>query len=229
MSPLALLVPALRAGLYLVAYVFVQLAVARWLVYPAFSPAGPPRPGSFGGSVELALLAVLATIPPQILITWLFARGLARRREGRPAAARRRGARRPRRPRRLAGARPPPAGPRGGGPLRRPQPGAGARPRLVAPAAARAARPDAPRLPAPGGARGVGDARLRLPDAARALAGLGRGARLRAPLRPPPPGESRLLLAGARQHRARRPAPRRAGRAHRQPVEPVDRPRGLEL
>ncbi len=33
----------------------------------------------------------------------------------------------------------------------------------------------------------MGDARLRLPDAARALAGLGLGALLRAPLRPPPP------------------------------------------
>jgi len=79
MSPLALLVPALRAGLYLVAFVVVQIAVALLVVYPALPDGTPLRPGAFGGSVELALLAVLATIPPQILVTWLFVRYLDRR------------------------------------------------------------------------------------------------------------------------------------------------------
>ncbi len=79
MSPLALLVPALRAGLYLVAYVVVQFVVALLVVYPAFRSGAPSPPGAFGGSVELSLLAVLATIPPQILVTWLFVRFLDRR------------------------------------------------------------------------------------------------------------------------------------------------------
>ncbi len=79
---LRLLVPALRAGLYLVAYLFVQLAVALLVVYPAIHGGDPLRSagsGGFGRSVELSLLAVLATIPPQILVTWLFARYLDRR------------------------------------------------------------------------------------------------------------------------------------------------------
>jgi membrane protease YdiL (CAAX protease family) len=81
-DPLALLVPALRAGLYLVAYVVIQFAVALLVVYPALHTGAPSRLGGFGGfggSVELALLAVLATIPPQILVTWLFVRCLDRR------------------------------------------------------------------------------------------------------------------------------------------------------
>jgi membrane protease YdiL (CAAX protease family) len=79
MSPFALLVPALRAGLYLVVYVFVQFAVALLVVYPAIYNGSALHPGGFGSSVELSLLAVLATIPPQILVTWLFVRYLDRR------------------------------------------------------------------------------------------------------------------------------------------------------
>ena len=79
MSPLALLVPALRAGLYLTAFAIVQVAVAVLVVYPAVYAGAPSRPGAFGNSVELSLLAVLATIPPQILVTWLFVRFLDRR------------------------------------------------------------------------------------------------------------------------------------------------------
>jgi len=78
-TAIRLLVPALRAGLYLVAYVVVQFAVALLVVYPALYGGAPARPGGFGGSVELSLLAVLATIPPQILVTWLFVRYLDRR------------------------------------------------------------------------------------------------------------------------------------------------------
>src|SRR4051794_12309773 len=78
-SPLALLVPALRAGLYLVVYVFVQFAVALLVVYPAIHDGSALRPGGFDSSVELSLLAVLATIPPQLLVTWLFVRYLDRR------------------------------------------------------------------------------------------------------------------------------------------------------
>jgi membrane protease YdiL (CAAX protease family) len=79
MSPLDLLVPPLRAGLYLVAYVVVQFAVALLVVYPAIHGGAALRPGGFGSSVELSLLAVLATIPLQILITWAFVRFLDRR------------------------------------------------------------------------------------------------------------------------------------------------------
>ena len=78
-TALDLLVPALRAGLYLMVYLVVQFAVALLVVYPARYGGAPPRAGSFGGSVELSLLAVLATIPPQILATWLFVRFLDRR------------------------------------------------------------------------------------------------------------------------------------------------------
>jgi membrane protease YdiL (CAAX protease family) len=79
-SPLYLLVPLLRAGLYLVAYVVVQLAVTFLLSSLPYLIASPMfRRGGFGSSVEFSLIAILIAIPPQILVTWLFVRFLDRR------------------------------------------------------------------------------------------------------------------------------------------------------
>jgi uncharacterized protein len=79
-SPLGLLVPLLRAGLYLVAYVVVQVAVTFLLSSLPYLTASPIfRRGGFGSSVEFSLIAILIAIPPQILVTWLFVRFLDRR------------------------------------------------------------------------------------------------------------------------------------------------------
>jgi len=75
-TALHLLVPALRAGLYLVVYVVVQFLIARRVVGLVIDHGSALRQAGFGGSVELSLLAILATIPPQIVITWLFVRSL---------------------------------------------------------------------------------------------------------------------------------------------------------
>jgi membrane protease YdiL (CAAX protease family) len=77
---LDLLVPVLRAVLYLMAYIATQIAVV--LPLRALGPLLDPRffqKGGFGTSNEVFLVAVVLTVPLQILVTWLFARFLDRR------------------------------------------------------------------------------------------------------------------------------------------------------
>jgi membrane protease YdiL (CAAX protease family) len=80
-SALTLFVPVLRAALYLVAYVAVQIAVT--LPLRAFAHAvdggGLFKPGGFGTANEAFLVTVVLSIPIQILVTWLFVRFLDRR------------------------------------------------------------------------------------------------------------------------------------------------------
>src|SRR4029077_9149410 len=77
---LDLLVPVLRAVLYLVAYIATQVAVV--LPLRAFGPLLDPRffqKGGFGTSNEVFLVAVVFAVPLLILVTWLFARFLDHR------------------------------------------------------------------------------------------------------------------------------------------------------
>jgi membrane protease YdiL (CAAX protease family) len=96
---LYLLAPLLRAILYLIAYILVEGALAVFLRALPFLVSGPLfRPGGFGNSVEFSLLVVMISIPPQLLVIWLFARFLDHRtlaslgfrwpEGGRPAALR---------------------------------------------------------------------------------------------------------------------------------------------
>jgi membrane protease YdiL (CAAX protease family) len=80
-SALDLLVPVLRAVLYLVAYVAVQIAVTlplRALAH-AMDGGGLFKKGGFGTANEAFLVTVVLSIPLQILVTWLFVRFLDRR------------------------------------------------------------------------------------------------------------------------------------------------------
>jgi membrane protease YdiL (CAAX protease family) len=77
---LDLLVPALRAILYLIAYIASQYAVV--LPLRAFGQIVDPRffqKGGLGRANEVFLVAVVLAFPLQILVTWLFARYLDRR------------------------------------------------------------------------------------------------------------------------------------------------------
>ncbi|HEX4495635.1 MAG TPA: type II CAAX endopeptidase family protein [Thermoanaerobaculia bacterium] len=77
---LALLVPALRAILYLIAYIAAQYAVV--LPLRAFGQIADPRffaKGGFGRSNEVFLVVILLAFPLQILVTWPFAKYLDRR------------------------------------------------------------------------------------------------------------------------------------------------------
>ncbi|HTG32732.1 MAG TPA: type II CAAX endopeptidase family protein [Thermoanaerobaculia bacterium] len=80
-SALALFVPVLRAVLYLVAYIAVQIVIT--LPLRAFAHAvnggGLFKPGGFGTANEAFLVTVVLSIPLQILVTWLFVRFLDRR------------------------------------------------------------------------------------------------------------------------------------------------------
>jgi membrane protease YdiL (CAAX protease family) len=80
-SALALLVPVLRAVLYLVAYIAVQIALTLPLRALAHSVHGGSlfRKGGFGTANEAFLVTVVLSIPLQILVTWLFVRFLDRR------------------------------------------------------------------------------------------------------------------------------------------------------
>src|SRR3954451_2824092 len=144
-----------------------------------------------------------------------------------PARARSAGSRG--RPGSLAGAGAGPPLLPGRGPLWRHQPGPLPWTRLVAAPARPAAGGPADRIPPPGGIGGADRPRLRLPHPPRALAAMGRRARLLGALRAPPSRQSGRLRPGPAQHRARRHGPDGPGRAHRQPVERHPRPRRLEL
>lgn len=96
---LYLLVPPLRALLYLFAYILVGGVLTLLLiVLPRRTEGSLFRPGGFGVSVEFVLLADVVSILPQVLLTWLFARYIDRRslaslgarwpEGGRPAALR---------------------------------------------------------------------------------------------------------------------------------------------
>jgi membrane protease YdiL (CAAX protease family) len=96
---LYLLVPLLRTILYLTAYVLVDGVLTLALTALPYRMGGPLfRPGGFGYSAEFLLLATVISIPPQVLLTWLFARFVDRRslaslgarwpEGGRPAALR---------------------------------------------------------------------------------------------------------------------------------------------
>jgi membrane protease YdiL (CAAX protease family) len=77
---LDLLVPALRAALYLGGYIATQIAVV--LPLRTLGPLLDPRffqKGGFGRADELFLIVVVLTLPLQILVTWPFTRFLDHR------------------------------------------------------------------------------------------------------------------------------------------------------
>lgn len=77
---LGLLVPALRAALYLLVYVFIQYAEIVLVTALARLAAGDLfRRGGLGSSSELFLAFTVLTLPPQLAVTWLFVRFLDRR------------------------------------------------------------------------------------------------------------------------------------------------------
>ena len=77
---LGLLVPALRAALYLIVYLFLQSAEVVLITVLARLAAGDLfRRGGLGSSNEAFLVITVLTLPPQIAVTWLFARFLDRR------------------------------------------------------------------------------------------------------------------------------------------------------
>jgi membrane protease YdiL (CAAX protease family) len=79
-APGPVLHPLLRAGLFLAAYVFVQVIVGIFLGTLAYFSGGPFfEEGGFGRSSELLLLAVVLTAPPVVAVTFLFVRTLDRR------------------------------------------------------------------------------------------------------------------------------------------------------
>ena len=69
---LRLLVPALRAALYLIAYAFIQYAEIVLMTALARLAAGDLfRRGGLGSSNEAFLVLTVLTLPPQIAVTWL--------------------------------------------------------------------------------------------------------------------------------------------------------------
>ena len=77
---LALLVPALRAALYLIVYFFLQSAEVVLITVLARLAGGDLfRRGGLGSSNEVFLALTVLTLPPQIAVTWLFVRFLDRR------------------------------------------------------------------------------------------------------------------------------------------------------
>jgi membrane protease YdiL (CAAX protease family) len=75
-----LLVPALRAALYLTVYVLIQYAEVLGMTALARLGGGELfRRGGLGSSSELFLVLTVLTLPPQIAVTWLFVRFLDRR------------------------------------------------------------------------------------------------------------------------------------------------------
>jgi membrane protease YdiL (CAAX protease family) len=79
-AALCLAVPALRAALYLTVYVLIQLAEI-WAMRALVQLVGDAafRKGGIGSSSEILLAVTVLTIPPQLLVTWLFVRFLDRR------------------------------------------------------------------------------------------------------------------------------------------------------
>jgi membrane protease YdiL (CAAX protease family) len=77
---LGLAVPALRAVLYLIVYVFIQYAEIVTVTGLARLVGGDFfRRGGLGSSSELFLGITVLTLPPVLLVTWLFVRFLDRR------------------------------------------------------------------------------------------------------------------------------------------------------
>jgi hypothetical protein len=77
---LGLLVPALRAALYLIVYFFIQYAEIVLMTALARLAAGDLfRRGGPGSASEIFLALTVLTLPPQIAVTWLFVRFLDRR------------------------------------------------------------------------------------------------------------------------------------------------------
>jgi len=77
---LRLLVPALRAALYLIVYAFIQYAEIVLMTALARLAAGDLfRRGGLGSSTEVFLAFTALTLPPQLVVTWLFVRFLDRR------------------------------------------------------------------------------------------------------------------------------------------------------
>lgn len=77
---LGLLVPALRAALYLIVYIFIQSAEVVLITVLARLAAGDLfRRGGLGSSSEIFLALTVLTLPPQLAVTWLFVRFLDRR------------------------------------------------------------------------------------------------------------------------------------------------------
>lgn len=75
-----LLVPVLRAALYLTVYVLIQYAEIVGMTALARLGGGELfRRGGLGSSTEIFLLLTVLTLPPQIAVTWLFVRFLDRR------------------------------------------------------------------------------------------------------------------------------------------------------
>ncbi|HEV2854377.1 MAG TPA: CPBP family intramembrane glutamic endopeptidase [Thermoanaerobaculia bacterium] len=72
--------PLARVGLYLLAYLVVQVAVGVLFGSMAYRMDGRAfHPGGFGRSTEFLLLAVVFEAPPVLLVTWLFVHYLDRR------------------------------------------------------------------------------------------------------------------------------------------------------
>jgi uncharacterized protein len=77
---LSLLVPVLRAALYLIVYIVIQYVEVLLVTAFARMAAGDLfRRGGLGSSSELFLAFTVLTLPPQIVVTWLFVRFLDRR------------------------------------------------------------------------------------------------------------------------------------------------------
>ncbi|HEY4594910.1 MAG TPA: CPBP family intramembrane glutamic endopeptidase [Thermoanaerobaculia bacterium] len=77
---LGLLVPALRAALYLIVYFILQTAVVVLVTVLARLAAEDLfRRGGLGSSNEVFLAFTVITLPPQLAVTWLFVRFLDRR------------------------------------------------------------------------------------------------------------------------------------------------------
>ena len=75
-----LAVPVLRAALYLAVYVFLQYAELKAVTALSYLVGGDLfRRGGLGGSSEVFLVFTVLTLPPQLMVTWLFARFLDRR------------------------------------------------------------------------------------------------------------------------------------------------------
>lgn len=77
---LGLAVPVLRAVLYLIVYVFIQYAeIVAVTALARLAGGGLFRRGGLGSSSELFLAITVLTLPPQLLVTWLFVRFLDHR------------------------------------------------------------------------------------------------------------------------------------------------------
>jgi membrane protease YdiL (CAAX protease family) len=79
-AALGLAVPVLRAALYLIVYVLIQYAeIVGMTALARLGGGGLFGPGGIGSSSEVFLAFTVLTLPPQLLITWLFVRFLDRR------------------------------------------------------------------------------------------------------------------------------------------------------